>query len=99
MNRGSATSHEVPGPPVDAIAREGSNFSALPSVYRREGLMRDSEPLGIEVGLEQEGHAAHGGRSGVVVGVTMKSNVADQDLVKVYLNQMSHIPPISIDEE
>jgi RNA polymerase primary sigma factor len=29
----------------------------------------------------------------------MKSNIAEQDLVKVYLNQMSHIPPISVDEE
>jgi RNA polymerase primary sigma factor len=29
----------------------------------------------------------------------MKSNIADQDLVKVYLNQMSDIPPISVEEE
>ena len=29
----------------------------------------------------------------------MRSSVRDQDLVKVYLNQMSNIPPISLDEE
>jgi RNA polymerase primary sigma factor len=29
----------------------------------------------------------------------MKANIADQDLVKVYLNQMSDIPPISVEEE
>ncbi len=29
----------------------------------------------------------------------MKSNIGDPDLVKVYLNQMSHIPPISVEEE
>ncbi len=29
----------------------------------------------------------------------MKSDVVDQDLVKVYLNQMSEIPPISVEEE